>query len=328
MTKTTRYHRLREVRELVARRRKSVDRAAGRLARAQRAGDAGKIAKAEQSMARVSRWLTAAERRLAGEERAAQIAAALARRGLRMQSQLAKVQDWPKEREREAHAKRRNAADRVERKPAIVDSPYGKAHGVDRVERVIHSLEKMRISPRQRMAADRYRWAYETCPGEIRCALNQSGGGRGSVARSPTEDQLAAAEWLSEAARLLGQIDGAAVRLVCGEGERLEGAARVLASLPEGCRAPQREIDVAGARVRSGLSALADHWWPERHRIRSHREEGARPTEVGVGSFDPESFKGKVAHAATGRVYGFEPEGGQPGERPPRRKRGRQSSSG
>lgn len=335
-TRKTRYYRLREARALVERRRRSVRNAEKRLARAQRSGDAEKIAKAGQSMARVSRWLRAAERRLADEERGAQIAAALARRGLKMQTQIEQTRAWPEQREREAKGKHRNAADRVERKPTVVDSPYGELHGPpgkmqgrDRVERVVHSLEKMRLSQRQRMAADRYRWAYETCPGEIRCALNQSGGGGGSLStRSPTEDQLAAAERLSEAARFLGQVDGAALRLVCGEGERLEEAARVLGGYPEGRRPPQREIDVAAARVRTGLSVLADCWWPERHRIRSHREAGARPSEMGVGSFDPESFKGKVAHATTGRIFGFEPEGGQPGERLPRRKRGRQSSSG
>lgn len=205
----------------------------------------------------------------------------------------------------------RLAADRMQTITTLVDSPYGAEHGADRVRRVVSTIETMhrrrQLDERQKMAADRYRWAYETCPSEIRCALNQDGlgGGGGSASRSPAENQMLAAAWLKDALRLLGIHDGKVVERVCGRGDTLQEIAEAMSP---GKRPSKRQVELIGFRLRDGLTALADLWWPERHRMRSMMGEGARPSGASSGPIDREAIR--AAHATRTRVFGYqEPEG-------------------
>jgi hypothetical protein len=75
-------------------------------------------------------------------------------------------------------------------------------------------------------------------------------------------------------------------------------------------KATQRDQDAIGRRLREGLTTLADHWWPVRNAIRSLQL--APRSEVTTGAIDEADTKGRVAHATRTRIFGYEPEGGQP----------------
>ncbi|SEQ33588.1 hypothetical protein SAMN05216548_10419 [Faunimonas pinastri] len=194
-------------------------------------------------------------------------------------------------------------ADRRETQPELVDSPYGRAHGMDRVERIVDTIAAMhrrrQIDIRQRSAADMYRNAFETCPGSIRCALDVSPRAGVPGTASPTDDQLWAAGVLREAAAVLGQIDGAVVRRIVGEGQSVEDAAR------EAFQSEGRQMrEHVGMRLRIALTQLADHWWPEkadRSHIRAVRGEGAEMAAEGA-PFRRAVEATPVAHASSAGV--------------------------
>jgi len=225
------------------------------------------------------------------------------------------VAEGDSEREAEKLAKPVQACDRRRTETAHVESPYGKAYideiGVkqnkpDRVIRMLHCTETMRnraqLTDRQKMAADRYRWSFENCADSIRCALDQSGrGGSGVITRSPSETQLQASHWLREATRVIGDHRSIVVQKICGEGRTIEEVANAVTGKASGKR---REL--MSRRLRSGLSVLANHWWPILHVIEGQRGKDAKPTEIVLGAFDPENYVGKVAHAEPGKITGIE----------------------
>lgn len=190
---------------------------------------------------------------------------------------------------------------------------------MDRVERVINSIDDMlkrrQITARQKLAADRYRWAFETCPGSIRSALDMSGAGGAASHAGPNSAQARAVAILIDAERWLGLRDGQVVRLVCGEGRTLKETAATFYA-----KASERDQSAIGVRLREGLTTLADRWFPEQRQFRSERF-GPR-SEITTGTIDEASTKGRVAHATRTRVFGYEPQGGQP-DAPELRKRAR-----
>lgn len=230
---------------------------------------------------------------------------------------------WDSEREKESAAKPTQLAfDRRTTRATTVDSPYGKEHGVDPVVRVLHPIEAMHhgrrrgalpeIDDREFMAAQRVREAYEKCAGSIRCALDQEGrgGGGGITSRSPTDEQLQAAEHLADVRKVLGEYLSGIVLRICGEGTTVDEIAR---SRPDGTRRPPqgRLRGKITSDLRSGLKRLVDFWWPDVRGMEGVRR--AKPTlVVAREEWDAGEFRGRVAHASLGKVYGYEPQGGQP----------------
>lgn len=157
------------------------------------------------------------------------------------------------------------------------ESPYGGVEKVHRRHDPIDTLYRRKwIEQRQFQAADRCRQAFQICNGGgMRCALDASTSA-GSTSRTPSPYQLAAAEDLHDVATILGYLDAPVVLQVCGHGDDIGKTATVL-----GIGGSERDKDEVGRRLRRGLSALADHWWPLRHqrpRNRVFRQDDARPT--------------------------------------------------
>lgn len=169
----------------------------------------------------------------------------------------------------------KTAADLVRKSRALVDSPYGPAHGKDAVERVQHTVDIMhrrhQLDHAQKMAADRCVHAYETCPDQIRCALDLGIAGVAN-SRSPHPWQFQAARIIAEINRELG-LDAVVVRLICADGLTIEQAALRLG------HASQREISAVGFCFRRALWHLHAVWWGSpRRRLRcAYLAEGVRP---------------------------------------------------
>jgi hypothetical protein len=320
---TTAAKHLHDARQAVERWWKSVARFEGRLKRAH--GKPEKRAQLEASLVRVRKALASAERRVARYEPIARAVGDASRHAIKAEGKArARGKTWAKDREREA--KGRRGIKHRETASVTVESPYGGLHLPDRVERIVSTVDHLyrrgQIDGDAKAAADRYRWAFEMCPGEIRCALDQSvGGGGGSEGRSPSERQLQAAEWLKEADRLLGVLDGRVLRMVCGEGASMEDVAQVIFRVPESRRPRRRDREMIGSRLVLSLTALAEHWWKPKQHIRGARTDDSRPVAHNGFRQERGETKGQVAHAALGAIYGFEPKGGQPQRRANRKRR-------
>lgn len=201
--------------------------------------------------------------------------------------------------------------------PVLVESPYGRMHGPDRVERVQDPIAAMRPAPSllELAAAKKYREAFDAVGGPIRCALDISGGAGGGIPQGPGARQAEAANILKQAAMILGERDGHIMRLMAGEGRSLREATAVFYDKPSA-----RDQVAVGRRLREGLVTLAARWFPVSHPLRAHRS-GPRSSVI-ESEVRREDVQGRVAHATGSRVFGYEPEGGQPDE-PELRKRAR-----
>lgn len=102
-------------------------------------------------------------------------------------------------------------------------------------------------------AARRYREAWDACHASLQGTLNPDrvGGGGGNRSLSPRE--LAGAEFVNLAWRILGENDSRVLHMVVGEGYTIaETAHRVY-----GGRSTRREQEWTGVRLREALSTLA-----------------------------------------------------------------------
>jgi hypothetical protein len=165
-----------------------------------------------------------------------------------------------------------------------VASPYN--HGIDRVDRVIDTIDAMfarrQIDGQQKRAADTYRDAFDVVVGAgLGGAMDfDRVRGGGSPGAPPGPAAMVAAQTLDDAKKTLGTMDSAIVELVVGRGYSIEqAAARVLSSTATKKSLSVRDTEFVGKRMRDALSALAEHWHPvsRKTHIRSFMEEGAKP---------------------------------------------------
>lgn len=201
-------------------------------------------------------------------------------------------------------------------KPLVATGGEGRVVQGGRVVDVIDLMHRAgQIDSRQRMAAWRYRDAWEAASGGVPSQLDlsraQYGGSAGMV--GPAQMQLQAAQTVREAMRLLGAVDYRVVTAVCCEGQTIAGAAEQLL----GGRATAGQVREMGGRLRLALSALADVWYPQgRSRIVSRvfakeileidipfsdQWDISQKQPFGGGVYEVE--KGRVVHATSCRIY-------------------------
>jgi hypothetical protein len=178
--------------------------------------------------------------------------------------------------------------------------------------RVVDSIDLMhragQIDSRQRLAACRYRDAWDAVGGGIPSQLDASrGGGGGAMGCVPGQTQLLAAETVREAGRLLGNVDSRLVTWTCCEGLTVsEAAARLLAP---GGKATARQVSETGGRLRLALRQLADLWLPQgESRIVARRfveglDEGVERPEGAAPGGVYEVEKTRVVHASARNIY-------------------------
>lgn len=198
-----------------------------------------------------------------------------------------------KNRKRQARTARESRKTTVEQ----VEGGYGR--GFDTVERVDNTRDTVRamfrrrqLTERQFNTADHYRRAFEYSAAVPSVMDDSKVGGSAPGSRSPTAQQLWASNILNDAAKILGQIDGAVLRMIAGEGFSIEQAAHKLAnSASRRLGSLDAECKMVGKRFRQGLDRMAQEWLgPERStksHIQSFASEGAKPTVIGA-TFEPD----------------------------------------
>lgn len=202
-------------------------------------------------------------------------------------------------------------AERVKTNPkrtltAVVSSPTVPG-ATEKLEVVIDTVFAMRrrrqIDEPSWLAAETYRKAYDCVGARIGGVMDFDrvrGGGTGACY---SQMELEAAETLSEAAKLLGMIDGRVVELIvgcnwtvaeaadhlnCTEG-RLASAIAAHVALKQTGRAKRRDCEIAGERLRMGLRVLAEAWHPApQPKLRGWRGDGAKPLGGRAGNRDIE----------------------------------------
>jgi hypothetical protein len=193
-------------------------------------------------------------------------------------------------------AEPRTAAEARKTAKVNVASPY--SHGIDRVERVVDTVDAMhkrrQIDGRQKQAADTYRDAFETLGGRVGGAMDFDKVRAGTPGAPPAPPALLAAETLRQARAVLGELDGRIVELVAGVGHSIEHVAALVLGK---AKLSDRDTEHVGRRLREALSMLADRWHPvsKASKIRGHIEDGAKPVAGAAGT---RSIDARVAHAA------------------------------
>jgi hypothetical protein len=177
-----------------------------------------------------------------------------------------------------------------------VASPY--SHGIDRVERVIDTVEAMhrrrQIDAAQKRAADTFRDAWDALPSGMGGSMDfDKVRGAGTPGAPPGPRAMIAAETLRAARAVLGELDALIVELVVGVGHSIEQAA---AAVLGKATLSARDHEYVGKRLRDALTTLAGKWHPVStgSRIRGHLEDGAKPVAGAAGT---RSIEGRVAHA-------------------------------
>lgn len=195
-----------------------------------------------------------------------------------------------------------------------VASPWN--NGFDRVTRVIDTIGAMKkrrqISEQEYEAAARFRWAFESCHGGIKSALNDS-----TVAttepswKAPSDHMMKAAEIIKEARNLLGVTDYQILQMVAGQGMTVEETAGHLYGRVATGKPKPDDMRLVGARLRGSLSVLAIKWFGpvKRPRTRTYVSEGALPMIITAGgTVEP----GRAAHAEIDRRGRFSVKDGRP----------------
>lgn len=197
-----------------------------------------------------------------------------------------------KKRKRATRTAREARKTRVE----TVEGAYGR--DFDRTERVVAvdtvtaMFRRRQLTERQFNTADHYRRAFEYSAAVPSVMDDSKVGGSAPGSKSPTATQLWASGILNDTAKILGQIDGAVLRMIAGEGFSVEQTAYKLAnSASRRLGSLDAECKMVGKRFRQGLDRMAQEWLgPERctkSHIQSFASEGARPTE-NHGTFEPD----------------------------------------
>lgn len=188
---------------------------------------------------------------------------------------------------------------------AVIKDPQGRVRMVRRsVDTCDMLYRRGQIDARQRQAAATYRDAADICRGSIPCPLDMDRV-RGSGTPSPTETQLAAANTLADAARILGLIDGRICYLVICDGHSIEDVAGVLFGVANSGKPTREDSLHVGRRLRVALTALADHWIPlPNPRIQGMRtadDAQSLQTVIEAGNRIIEQSRG--VHATRGRIF-------------------------
>lgn len=207
-------------------------------------------------------------------------------------------------------ARQRRPPTAADRLTIVSEKPLGRSHSFTQ-QRRLDTIEDLyrhhRIDTRQYAAAERCRIAFERCEGGMHCALDLTISGGSSASRMIPRQQVQAAALVREIKQILGRIDGRVVELVCKDGLRLEQVVERM-----GYRISRAMTSAISARLRDGLTVLADEWSPVKNRgVRGEREADAKPTipEYLSDEFEHKTFidrgrikPGGVAHATSNRV--------------------------
>lgn len=162
-------------------------------------------------------------------------------------------------------------------KQKLAADPVEQIGHISRSKSAIHRLTgKNKLDPRQVMAADTYRNAFETIHSSLGGSMDfdriRGGGG---LARVPAEEAMMAVQTLKHARDLLGARSVIIIDQIVCHGQTAEQCARLVYSYREGDSIAARDINHIGRMLRESLTELSALWHPI---ARRQRIEGFRPS--------------------------------------------------
>jgi len=146
------------------------------------------------------------------------------------------------------------------------------------ISRVVSSTERLtgknKLDRQQRLAADKYRTAFETLQSPLGGAMDYDRirGGGGSFT-GPAEAMMIAGQTLKAARNLLGARTTVVVDQIVCHGKTAEECARLLYGYMDPEKVASRDTNHVGRLLREALTQLGQHWFPDNtsRRLRTYR---------------------------------------------------------